>query len=82
MDGYAAIVNRTSFAYKIIPVGHVPYWATNGPGATKCWMSIAGDNKVDVIDYATATKVAEIRVGDHPQRVRLGTVAADIVARW
>jgi YVTN family beta-propeller protein len=45
-------------------------------------MSIAGDNKVDVIDYATATKVAEIRVGDHPQRVRLGTVAADIVARW
>jgi YVTN family beta-propeller protein len=45
-------------------------------------MSIAGDDKVDVIDYATATKVAEIPVGDHPQRVRLGTVAADIAAGW
>jgi YVTN family beta-propeller protein len=45
-------------------------------------MSIAGDDKVDVIDYATATKVAEVPVGDHPQRVRLGAVADDIVATW
>jgi YVTN family beta-propeller protein len=82
MDGYAAIVDRASFNYTIIPVGDTPYWATNGPGATQCWMSIAGDDKVDVIDYATATKVAEIPVGDHPQRVRLGTVAADIASKW
>ena len=82
MDGYAAIVDRASFNYTTIPVGDTPYWATNGPGGTQCWMSIAGDDKVDVIDYATATKVAEIPVGDHPQRVRLGTVAADIAAGW
>jgi YVTN family beta-propeller protein len=82
MDGYAAIVDRASFNYTTIPVGDTPYWATNGPGGTQCWMSIAGDDKVDVIDYATATKVAEVPVGDHPQRVRLGTVAADIAAGW
>jgi YVTN family beta-propeller protein len=82
MDGYAAIVDRATFAYTTIPVGDTPYWATNGPGATQCWMSIAGDDKVDVIDYGTAQKVAEIPVGTHPQRVRLGYVADDIVAGW
>lgn len=82
MDGYAAIVDRASFKYKIIPVGSVPYWATNGPGGTQCWMSVAGDDKVDVIDYAKRRLVAQIPVGDHPQRVRLGYVAADIVAGW
>jgi YVTN family beta-propeller protein len=78
MDGYAAITDRSTFQYTIVPVGDTPYWATNGPGGTQCWMSVAGDDKVDVIDYATATKVAEIPVGDHPQRIRLGTIAADI----
>jgi YVTN family beta-propeller protein len=82
MDGYAAIVDRASFNYRTIPVGDTPYWATNGADGTQCWMSIAGDDKVTVIDYATATKVAEVPVGDHPQRVRLGTVAADIASRW
>jgi YVTN family beta-propeller protein len=82
MDGYAAIVDRASFNYTTIPVGDTPYWATNGPDGSQCWMSIAGDDKVDVIDYATASKVAEIPVGDHPQRVRLGAVAADIAAQW
>ncbi|MDT4905656.1 MAG: hypothetical protein QOH52_3672 [Pseudonocardiales bacterium] len=82
MDRYAAIVNRASFAYKTIPVGDTPYWATNGPGATQCWMSIAGDDKVEVIDYATESVVAEIAVGKHPQRIRLGAVASDIAAQW
>jgi YVTN family beta-propeller protein len=82
MDGYAAITDRATLRYTIIPVGDTPYWATNGPGGTQCWMSIAGDDKVDVIDYGTAAKIAEIPVGDHPQRVRLGTVAAGIAAKW
>ncbi|MDT4922016.1 MAG: hypothetical protein QOI15_2918, partial [Pseudonocardiales bacterium] len=82
MDSYAAIVDRATFNYTEIPIGHVPYWATNGPGGTQCWMSIAGDDKIDVIDYDTAAVVAQIPVGDHPQRVRLGYVAADIVAGW
>jgi DNA-binding beta-propeller fold protein YncE len=82
MDGYAAIVNRDSFRYKTIPVGNTPYWATNGPGGTQCWMSIAGDDKVDVINYRTRSIVAQIPVGDHPQRIRLGAVARDIAAGW
>ena len=82
MDGYAAIVNRASFAYTTVHVGHTPYWATNGPGGTRCWMSIAGDDNVDVISYGTGAIVAQIPVGDHPQRIRFGTVAADIVAGW
>jgi hypothetical protein len=75
MDGYAAITDRASFAYTIIPVGRTPYWATNGPDGTQCWMSVADDDKVDVIDYARATKIAEIPVGRHPQRVRFGYLA-------
>ncbi len=82
MDGYAAIVNRKSFKYTTIPVGDTPYWATNGPGGGQCWMSIAGEDKVAVISYASNAKVAEIPVGDHPQRIRLGTVAADIASGW
>jgi YVTN family beta-propeller protein len=45
-------------------------------------VSIAGDNEVDVFDYATATRVAQIPVGVHPQRVRFGYVAADVAAGW
>jgi YVTN family beta-propeller protein len=82
MDGYAAIVNRASFRFTTIPVGDTPYWATNGPAGNRCWMSVAGDDKVDVISYATRSVVAEIPVGDHPQRIRVGNVAADIVAGW
>jgi DNA-binding beta-propeller fold protein YncE len=82
MDGYAAIVNRTSLRYTTIPVGDTPYWATNGPGGTQCWLSVAGDDKVDVIGYGSQAKVAEIPVGNHPQRIRLGTVAAAIAAGW
>jgi hypothetical protein len=35
-----------------------------------------------VISYATGAIVAQIPVGDHPQRIRFGKVAADIAADW
>ena len=35
-----------------------------------------------MIDYRTAEKVATIRVGDHPQRVREGQLAHDIHEQW
>lgn len=82
MDNYVAMVDRATFGYTNIPVGHVPYWATNGPGGTQCWVSIAGDNEVDVFDYATSTRVAQIPVGLHPQRVRFGYVDSNIAAGW
>jgi DNA-binding beta-propeller fold protein YncE len=74
MDGYAAIVSRKTFRYKTIPVGHVPYWATNSADGRYCFVSVAGDDKVAVISYRKRKRVATIHVGDHPQRMRMGRI--------
>jgi YVTN family beta-propeller protein len=74
MSDYAAIVRRDSFAHTILPIGEKPYWSTNGLGGTHCWLSVSGDDKVVIVDYATERQVAQVPVGDHPQRVRLGAV--------
>jgi DNA-binding beta-propeller fold protein YncE len=76
MSGYAAIVSRQTFAYKIIPVGEVPYWSTNSADGRYCFVSVAGDDRVSVISYADEREVARIPVGDHPQRMRMGRVRA------
>ena len=54
MDGYAAIVDRETEAYDLVDVGEKPYWSTNGPDGETCWVSVSGEDKVVVIDYATA----------------------------
>jgi YVTN family beta-propeller protein len=74
MSDYAAIVRRDSFAHTILPIGEKPYWSTNGLGGTHCWLSVSGDDKVVILDYASERQVAQVPVGDHPQRVRLGAV--------
>jgi DNA-binding beta-propeller fold protein YncE len=74
MDDYAAIVSRKSFAYKTIPVGDKPYWATNNGDGTKCFVSVSGDDRVAVISYKQRREIASIKVGDHPQRMRMGRV--------
>jgi YVTN family beta-propeller protein len=58
-----------------------PYWATDGPGNT-CWMSMSGNDAVAVIDLGTAKEIGWVKVGDHPQRVRQGTVAASVERAW
>ena len=82
MSDYAAIVDRETLAYDIVDVGAKPYWATNGPDGDECWMSVSGEDEVVVIDYATAQPVATVPVGDHPQRVREGVVARDVLRQW
>jgi DNA-binding beta-propeller fold protein YncE len=82
MDGYAAIVDRATEAYTLVDVGEKPYWSTNGPSGEECWVSVSGEDKVVVIDYGSATPVATVAVGDHPQRVREGVVAASILRGW
>jgi hypothetical protein len=62
--------------------GDRPYWATNGPDGTRCWVSVAGDDRVNVYDYASRSQVATVRVGDHPQRVRAGYVSEDALTAW
>jgi DNA-binding beta-propeller fold protein YncE len=74
MDGYAAIVDRATFRYVTIPVGHTPYWSTNNSAGDTCWMSVAADDKVAVINYATAQVVRYVHVGRHPQRIRAGVI--------
>src|SRR4051794_21061015 len=72
MDGYAAIVSRSTFSYRLAAFGDVPYWATNSGDGKYCFVSFAGDDQVSVISYAKEKEIARIQVGDHPQRMRMG----------
>jgi WD40 repeat protein len=63
-------------------VGDRPYWATNGPDGQQCWVSIAGDDRVNIYDYTSRSQVGSVRVGDHPQRVRVGHISAAALAAW
>ena len=89
MSDYAAIVTRRTMEFTILDGKGdredrkylKPYWSTEGPGNT-CWMSMSGNDAVAVIDLRTAREIAWIKVGDHPQRVRLGTVAASVERAW
>jgi len=79
MSDYAAIVDRQTFAARILPLGHKPYWATNSADGRYCFVSFSGDDRVSVISYATETQVASIPVGDHPQRMRMGVMRRSFV---
>ena len=74
MSNYAAITSRRTFSAKIIHVGERPYWATNSADGRYCFVSVAGNDRVAVISYKKEEQVARIRVGDHPQRMRMGRV--------
>ena len=39
-----------------------------------CFMSISGDDRVSVISYRRQREVRRIKVGDHPQRMRMGRI--------
>jgi hypothetical protein len=73
MSDYAAIVSRATFGYKLFEGIRKPYWSTNGLSDT-CWISSSADDSVVVLDYRTEREVARVRVGRHPQRIRLGAV--------
>src|ERR671914_468462 len=81
MSGYAAIVSRRTFAHKLVEVGETPYWSTNSGNGRYCFVSVSGDDRVSVISYRTGREVARIGVGDHPQRMRMGTIRRSYVKR-
>ncbi len=90
MSDYAAIVDRSTFRAKVFK-GRArfldgrryskPYWSTRGPDNT-CWVSMSGSDLVTIIDFHTERVVAEVPVGEHPQRVRQGVVRASILDSW
>ncbi len=82
MSDYAAIVTRRTLKpERIIDVGRTPYWSTSSEDGRYCFVSVSGDDRVSVISWKKAREVARIKVGDHPQRMRTGTIRAGILSR-
>ena len=81
MDGYAAMISTKDFSHTLIDGVDKPYWSTNTGDGKYCFVSSSGDDKVVVIDYASRQKVAEIPVGDHPQRMRMGVIRNEYIGR-
>jgi DNA-binding beta-propeller fold protein YncE len=79
MDNYIAMVSTRTFRHRIIDSGERPYWSTPSTDGQYCFVSIAGDDEIDVVDYASERRVAQIHVGDHPQRTRMGRVVTSIL---
>ncbi|MER5183557.1 YncE family protein [Streptomyces sp. NPDC002896] len=76
MDDYATIVDRAKLQEGPLVAASKPYWATVSGDGKSCVISESGADQVAAIDFATGRKVVSVPVGDHPQRVRLGHVAA------
>jgi YVTN family beta-propeller protein len=76
MDDYAAIVKRKSMKHKIINGGVKPYWSTTSRNGRNCYVSWSGSDRISVINYRKKKEIARVPVGDHPQRIRSGSVTA------
>ena len=74
MSDYAAIVSRRTFDYELIHGGLKPYWSTNNDSGRKCFVSWSGSDRISVISYRKRKEIARVDVGDHPQRMRMGSM--------
>ncbi|MER5209784.1 YncE family protein [Streptomyces sp. NPDC002838] len=77
MDDYATVVDRATLQEGPLVTASKPYWATVSGDGKSCVVSESGTDQVTAIDFATGRKTVSVPVGDHPQRVRLGHVAAN-----
>jgi hypothetical protein len=80
MSDYAAIVSRKTLKLeRTVPVGRTPYWSASSIDGRYCFVSVAGDDRVSVISFKTGRELARIKVGDHPQRMRTGSVRRSVL---
>ncbi|MET7572928.1 YncE family protein [Streptomyces sp. NPDC005492] len=77
MDDYATVVDRATLQEGPLVSASKPYWATVSGDGKDCVISESGADQITAIDFATGQKVLSVPVGDHPQRIRLGHVAAN-----
>ncbi|GHB65751.1 serine/threonine protein kinase [Streptomyces viridiviolaceus] len=77
MDDYATVVDRATLKEGPLVPAAKPYWATVSGDGRHCVVSESGADQVTAIDFSTGEKSVSVPVGDHPQRVRLGHVAAN-----
>lgn len=78
MSDYIAIVDRETFDYTVLTgLGEKPYWVTTNAEGDRCYISWSGTDQMSVIDIDSATEIARVDVGDHPQRIREGRVPAN-----
>jgi hypothetical protein len=79
MSDYVAMVRRKSLKtgtpkFRMLKLGEKPYWATTTSDGRRCLVSWSGTDKISVISYRTGRLIADVPVGNHPQRVRMGFV--------
>jgi DNA-binding beta-propeller fold protein YncE len=79
MSDYAAIVSRRTFRHTLIQAGEKPYWSTTSENGRRCYVSWSGTDQISVISYRKRKEIARIDVGDHPQRIRTGTVRRSFI---
>ena len=75
MSDYVALVDRDDFSYELkTGIGEKPYWVTTSKDGDHCYVSWSGTDQMSVFNYASGQEVARVDVGDHPQRIREGSV--------
>ncbi|GAA3277367.1 YncE family protein [Dactylosporangium vinaceum] len=76
IDDYATVVDRTTLRPGPLVAAAKPYWATVSGDGRDCIISESGADRITAISFATGEKVLSVPVGDHPQRIRIGHIAA------
>jgi DNA-binding beta-propeller fold protein YncE len=80
-DTISIVATDTMTVLTTIDVGLMPYWATTSPDGATCFVSLSGDDSISAVTYADGKEAKRIPVGKFPQRSRLGTIPASVLAR-
>lgn len=76
IDDYVTVVDRETLTPGPLTPASKPYWATVNGDGSDCIISESGSDTVSAISFDSGLRVAQIPVGDHPQRIRLGQLSA------